>query len=305
VVRLETHLPAQDLRARVDANQIHQILLNLCTNAWHALRGSTGVVAVGLERIAIDENSTLGIGELAPGPHVHLWVSDNGCGMDAATRARIFEPFFTTKPRGEGTGLGLAVVHGIVRSHGGAIAVESEPGTGTRFNIYLPEALTAPELASPVDAKPMAGLEGRRVAYVDDDEVMRLMVERLLRRRGFEVECHADPAQLLARLHERPGDLDIVVSDFNMPGMTGLELASSLAGSLAGVPVIVSSGYISEELRAGADQAGVTALLEKEDTLERLVPLIARVLTDRSGGATPLPPRATHARARAPRRRAR
>jgi CheY-like chemotaxis protein len=212
--------------------------------------------------------------------------------MDEATRSRIFEPFFTTKPHGEGTGLGLAVVHGIVRAHAGTITVQSELGIGTQFDIYLPALQPAGATTVAKDGGEEVAGDGKRIAYVDDDEVMLLMVERLLKRRGFEVTCYSEPAALLQRLRAFPGELDIVVSDFNMPGMSGVELAQGLREFAKDLPVIVSSGYISEELRASARQAGVSALLEKEDTLERLAPLIASVLarqgTDNTGA---LPPR--------------
>ena len=284
IVRLEATLPATDLHVRVDANQLHQVLLNLCTNAWHALRGSTGAISVDVVPIDLDASQALRIGDLGAGPHVRIRVADNGSGMDAATRSRIFEPFFTTKPRGEGTGLGLSVVHGIVQAHAGAITVESEPGVGTQFSVYLPalEAAGASATAGD-DGTPAAG-EGGRVAYVDDDEVMLLMVGRLLKRRGFEVTCYSEPAALLERLRAAPGESDIVVSDYNMPGMTGVELARALSECAHGIPVIVSSGYISEELRASALQAGVSALIEKEDTLERLAPLVSSVLAGRYAG---------------------
>jgi PAS domain S-box-containing protein len=282
VVRLESEVSDPGLYVRADANQLHQVLLNLCTNAWHALRGSTGRIRVGVERVVIDAVHAQALDAIEPGPYARLWVGDDGCGMDAATRARIFEPFFTTKPRGEGTGLGLAVVHGIVHAHGGAIAVQSEPGVGTLFSIYLPEALAEEgrDRAPAGDAAELAvSGQGRRVAYVDDDEMMLLVVERLLQRRGFEIDCYADPRALLDHLRSQPGRVDIVVSDFNMPVMNGIELARALAD--LGLPVIVSSGYISEELRDNARAAGVSALLEKEDTLERLAPLVASVLARR------------------------
>ncbi len=284
IVQLDWRLPGDDPCVKMDGNQMHQVLLNLCTNAWHALRGSTGHITVGLETLVLDAGQAVRIGDLAPGPHVRLWVSDDGVGMDEATRARIFEPFFTTKPRGEGTGLGLAVVYGIVHAHDGALEVASEPGMGTTFGIYLPQAVPAPDSDGAAAHEPAAAAAGGRVAYVDDDEVMLLMVERLLRRRGFDVACYAEPAALVARLRAVPGDVDVVVSDYNMPGMTGVDLARTLAQIGARIPVIVSSGYVSDELRDNAREAGVSALLEKEETLERLAPLISSVLKQRAAG---------------------
>ena len=278
VVRLEIDVGEPGLQVSADANQIHQVLLNLCTNAWHALRGSTGRIVVGAGRVVLDAGEALRLGELQAGPHVRLSVADNGCGMDAKTRSRIFEPFFTTKARGEGTGLGLSVVHGIVHAHGGAIAVESEPGRGTQFSIYLPQVVPVGSTAGLPQAAVLDDGGGMRIACVDDDEVMLLMVERLLKRRGFEVQCHDAPEKLLACVRAAPGDIDVVVSDFNMPGMTGIELARELAAIAPALPVVVSSGYVSEALQASAHEAGVRALLEKEDLIERLVATILRLL---------------------------
>ncbi|MCK9686315.1 PAS domain-containing hybrid sensor histidine kinase/response regulator [Scleromatobacter humisilvae] len=278
IVRLQSCPPSDDLLVRADANQIHQVLLNFCTNAWHALRGSSGQITVGAERVNLDRSEAFALGGLEPGAHAHLWVTDDGCGMDEQTRARIFDPFFTTKPRGEGTGLGLSVVHSIVQTHAGAIVVKSEPGLGATFSVYLPEPaeVARPEAAAAAEGEVKG--EGRCVAYVDDDEVLLLMVERLLTRRGFQVLCFSDPDELLDRLCEKPSEADVVISDFNMPKMTGIELARKIAQMTPNLPVVVSSGYISDEMREDARLAGISALLEKEDVLEKLVPVLSRVL---------------------------
>jgi CheY-like chemotaxis protein len=215
-----------------------------------------------------------------PGDYAHLSVTDTGQGMDVATQARIFEPFFSTKARGLGTGLGLSVVHGIVASHQGYIAVRSRPGGGTTFDLHFPvteadhEDVTVP--AAPEEA---ARGQGQRVMYIDDDEVMLLMVSQLLERLGYRGTCLSDPAVALATLEAHPGAFDIVVSDYNMPQMTGLDVARALRASAADLPVVISSGFISDELRLAAAALDVVELMRKENTLEELGALLGRVLS--------------------------
>lgn len=282
-VRLETVLADEPLLVRADATQLQQVLMNLCTNAWHALPEGRGRVEVGLEPVpaaAADDIAGLAV----PGPCVHLWVRDTGSGMDAATRERIFDPFFTTKPVGRGTGLGLSVVHGIVRGHQGSLQVESAPGQGSTFHLYLPRVADGTPLHAPVPvpAVPPQGA-GRQVLYVDDDEVMVIMVERLLQRAGHAVTVCRNGAQALALVHAQPDRFDLVVSDYNMPEMSGLELATALRQLRPELPVIITSGYIADALRQQAGPAGVRALLKKENTLEELPALVKRVLAREAG----------------------
>jgi PAS domain S-box-containing protein len=279
-VQLEVELPSEALFAETDATQLQQVLMNLCTNAWHALPDERGQIQVGLEAMT-DDAAQARDGELPRGPCVHLWVRDNGCGMDEATRERIFDPFFTTKPVGKGTGLGLSVVHGIVRGHRGAITVETAPGAGASFHVYLPQALPPPGAGVAVaGATAPATPQGDRksVLYVDDDEVMGLMVQRLLQRAGYRVTVCSESPPALALIQAQPDRFDLVLSDYNMPEMSGLELALQLAQVRAALPVIISSGYIDDELRRCAQEAGVRALLSKEATIEDLVGTVQRVM---------------------------
>ncbi|HSI61117.1 MAG TPA: ATP-binding protein, partial [Ideonella sp.] len=289
-VELDAALQPTPLFVNADATQIQQVLVNLCTNGWYALQGRAGRIAVGLERVMLEGASARRL-DAAPGAYAHLSVSDTGCGMDEATRQRIFEPFFTTKPVGEGTGLGLAVVHGIVATHGGAITAESAPGQGSRFHLYLPLAQPLLPLAAPASAGPPRVVwgHGEPVLYLDDDEVMRVMVERLLQRAGFDVRCCRSARDALAAVSAAAPPFSVVVTDFNMPDASGLDLARELACLQPALPVVIVSGYLSEELRQGSRQLGVRCLLEKQQLFEQLAPAIGRLLaatgtpTERTG----------------------
>ena len=278
-VRLDARPADTDIAVRADATQLQQVLMNLATNAWHALPASGGRIEIGVERIAAEAAAQLPVAGLPPGPAAHLWVRDNGSGMDANTRARIFDPFFTTKPVGQGTGLGLSVVHGIVRAHQGTIAVDSAPGGGSVFHLYFPSP-DGDGGANAEEAGAGAGPDGagRHVLYVDDDEVMVLMAERLLQRAGYRVSTCSTATDALARVVADSQAFDIVVTDFNMPEMSGLELARALAPLRADLPVVLSSGLMSETLREQARQAGVRALLKKENSVEELTATVARAL---------------------------
>jgi nitrogen-specific signal transduction histidine kinase/CheY-like chemotaxis protein len=284
-VKLSVLTPDVPLRVRGDATQLQQVLLNLCTNAWHALPDGTGSIEVRLASLQVGGARAAAPPartSLAGGAYAHLSVTDSGRGMGAATRARIFEPFFTTKPAGLGTGLGLSVVHGIVASHGGTITVSSRPGAGSRFDLYFPQLDGGVQLAAPeAPAPPLAQGRGEHVLYIDDDEVMLLMVEHLLLKLGYRATCLADPCAALAAVRAGAGQFDIVVTDFNMPQMSGLDLARALRDIDAGLPVVISSGYIPEQLRSDAEAAGVVALLRKENTLDDLAAVVERALAAR------------------------
>jgi len=282
-VTLKTELAAPPGPVWGDATQLHQVLMNLCTNALQALQGQPGTVSVGLETVE------LGAGDashrpagLAAGPHARLWVSDTGRGIDAAHLERIFEPYFTTKGGGGGTGLGLSVVHGIVNAHHGGIVVQSVPGQGSTFSVYLPLLDAAADEPGPaIDAgaapAPVSGT-GQHVLYLDDDDVMCAMVERLLARAGYRVSCHVDADAALAALHADPQAYDLVLTDFNMPGLSGLDVSRSIAGIRPDLPVIMISGYVADELPMDARRVGVREVVGKQNVLEDLLPAIGRAL---------------------------
>ena len=268
-----------------DATQLQQIVINLCTNAWQSLSGSTGRIAIHIDTVRIDDGVGAALaGALPPGDYAHLSITDNGHGMDVATQSRIFEPFFSTKGSGCGTGLGLSVVHGIVASHHGFIAVRSRLGAGTTFDLHFPVTMAHRE-----DVAVLAALaevehgDGQRVMYIDDDEVMLLMVSHLLERLGYRGTCLSDPAVAIATVQAHPGEYDVVVTDYNMPPMSGLDVARALRSLDCNLPVAISSGFVSDELRMAAQELDVFEVMRKENTLEDLGALLGRAL--RSGAA--------------------
>ncbi len=269
-----------------DASQLDQVLMNLCTNAWQALVDGTGriEVSIGVEHGPPPPGLLGGLAPWGGEPRARLTVRDEGAGMDAATLQRIFEPFFTTRMQSGGTGLGLAVVHGIVAEHRGQLAVCSAPGRGTRFDLFLP-LVGAPLPADPVleradraERAERARGGGRRVLVVDDDELMRLTLDAVLARDGWAVRTCPGGQAALSMLAAAPQEVDLLVTDYNMPGMTGLGLAAQVRQRYATLPVILASGYLSEDLRRGAAAIGGVILMNKEDCFDRLSLLIDETL---------------------------
>ncbi len=279
-VEVKVVSPEAPVYVQADATQVQQVLMNLCTNAWHALRDGSGRITVGLEAVWLDPVAAHRLGELAPGQYAHLWVQDNGVGMDERTRERIFEPFFTTKPIGRGTGLGLAVVHGILSAHHGGIDVDSAPGLGSTFHLYFPcvERTADADAAEAAPAQAMRG-HGEHVLYVDDDDTMILVAEGVLLRAGYRVSVFHDSRQALQALREHPEAFDCVVTDFNMPELSGLDIAHEMAQIRPDMPVVISSGNITDELRDHARRSGVKGLLEKQNTSQDLSGLLSRILS--------------------------
>jgi len=278
-VEIGTAFADAPLHVRADAVQIEQVLVNLCINAWHAIEGS-GRISIELTEVVVDSDHSGRLNGLASGRYVRIRVTDTGRGMDKATQGRIFEPFFTTKGVGVGTGLGLSVVHGIVSSHQGAITVESTPGKGSRFDVYLPVARQAPiEAVSPAPEAPaLLHAQGQHVLYVDDDESMVFLVTRMLEGLGYRVSGFDRGEAALDAVRSNPDDFDLVVADFNMPGLSGLAVAGELRGIRPGLPVVITSGYITEELTASASALGVREVVYKPNTVDELCATIQRLL---------------------------
>ncbi|HTD91254.1 MAG TPA: ATP-binding protein, partial [Burkholderiales bacterium] len=285
-VTLDVHCEPDVPPVLADATQIQQALINLATNALHAIPSGTGRINITLGTVMLDEALAQACPRLRdlytknPGLTVRIAVSDNGGGMSAATLERIFEPFFTTKPVNQGTGLGLSVVHGIVEGHGGAIVVDSELGKGSSFSIYLPAAaasMLTPEPSNTLPAAELGQNEGLRVLYIDDDELLVSIVTRMLGRRGYRVSAHTDQLEALDLLRADPAAFDLVLTDYNMPGMSGLDVAREVRSMRATLPVMVTSGNIDDTLRAQAADAGVRELISKADWADELYAAVERM----------------------------
>jgi two-component system, cell cycle sensor histidine kinase and response regulator CckA len=266
-----------------DPTQIHQIVMNLCTNALHAMRDKGGILEVTLAELTVDNAKAVQLG-LEPGPYLELAVHDTGHGMAPEVVERIFDPYFTTKGSGEGTGLGLAVVHGIVKNSAGAIQVFSELGRGSRFHIYLPRVDLPgdkPE-KSPGDELP-CGAE--RVLFVDDEQALATIAGTMLGQLGYDVTVMTDSVAALDRFQSQPGHFDLMITDQTMPGMTGAELARQALLIRSNLPIILYSGF-SEVLSLEKIKAmGVREFLMKPLAMEELARAVRRVLDDSLTGA--------------------
>ncbi|MCX6954155.1 MAG: PAS domain S-box protein, partial [Verrucomicrobia bacterium] len=268
-IAFETAVATDAPTVLANANQIHQVLMNLATNAWHAMKDHTGRLQVKLERFTVDADYATIQPRLHTGAYARISVSDTGSGMNQATLRRIFEPFFTTKPPGEGTGLGLAVVHGIMDSHDGAVTVYSEPGEGTIFHLYFPAQAGEAEVHMFKEEPPPQG-HGERILVVDDEELLARLGQQTLTALGYQVEFTTNSETALAMLRTDPHRFALVVTDQTMPGITGLRLATELAKLRPGLPVILLTGYSPALTEDCLKAAGVRQLLLKPINLRTL-----------------------------------
>jgi predicted ATPase/signal transduction histidine kinase/GAF domain-containing protein/CheY-like chemotaxis protein len=260
-VRLERRLGAIDTAVVGDATQLHQVVMNLCTNAVHAMdRG--GVLTVVLERVAVSEHRLLSHGTLSAGSYGRLTVGDTGSGIPIAVLERMFDPFFTTKRVGDGTGLGLALVHGIVADFGGAIDVATQVGVGTTFTIWLPATGRVPTLlAEPAGALPRG--HGETVMVVDDERALVMLVEETLAELGYEPVGFDSSLAALEAFRAEPKRFDLVLTDETMPDLTGTELAREMRQLRRDIPIILMSGYSGALLAERAQAAEVIDMLRK------------------------------------------
>jgi signal transduction histidine kinase/CheY-like chemotaxis protein len=260
-IQLHPHIETSMGTVLADPTQMHQVLMNLCANAAHAMRDSGGVLEVRLERVEVTAAGPAPHAALAPGPYACLTVHDTGRGMESKTLERIFEPFFTTKAVGEGTGLGLAVVHGIVANHSGAITVHSAPGQGTTFTIYLPCADDAPAARRTPESAPVSGHEC--ILFVDDEDALARWGQLTLESLGYHVVACTSGSEALEAFRATPQKFDLLISDQTMPGMTGDALARELRKIRPDLPVILCAGTNPMPTQHKAEDLGIRAYLLK------------------------------------------
>ena len=285
-VELACSLAGTPLWVTADVNQLEQVLMNLAVNARDAMPGG-GTLTIETCQIDLDDDYATRHAGARPGRFATLAVTDTGCGMDDDTRARLFEPFFTTKPPDQGTGLGLATVYGIVKQSKGYIDVESEPGRGTTFKVFLP-AQDAPAATSPESTAPVAAVGGTEtLLLVEDDDGFRRVATRFLRRHGYHVLVAANGADALVTAARHPGPLHGVVTDVVMPGMNGVELATRLRATRPDLPILLMSGHAPEHiLRRGieSDFALIAKPFAERDLLRKVRDSLTPSATPNTGG---------------------
>ena len=268
-IRFETAIAKDVPPVLGNANQVHQILMNLGVNAWHAMREGPGNLQVVLERFAVSAEFAATKPRLRPGEYVRLSVSDTGSGMTPETLVRIFDPFFTTKAPGEGTGLGLSVVHGIMDGHDGTVTVHSHPGEGTVFRLYFPV-----HDGEVMDLLVRDGLiprgAGERILIVEDEEILALLVQKTLVNLGYTADYETNPVKALALVRADSKRFALVLSDQTMPGMTGLTLAGLIRDCRSELPVILMTGYSLSLTAERVEEAGIRQLMLKPVTIQSL-----------------------------------
>ena len=278
-VTLNTAIAATVDPVLADPTQVHQIVMNLCVNASHAMEPDGGVLTVRIDQLTPEEPFFKEHPELSAGPHLRLVVSDTGCGMTPEVMSAIFEPYFTTKGHREGTGLGLAVVHGIVKQYRGEIVVESEPGRGSTFAIYLP---VVPRRKSPhergIDRQ--LGGRGEHILLVDDEPILCKFYQQFLKSQGYRITTCTDPILALALFEEDPAAFDLVLSDVTMPGMTGDKMGQRMLARRPELPVLLMTGYTKIITGEQARALGFRGLLAKPVPQNDLLATLRPVLTN-------------------------
>jgi signal transduction histidine kinase/CheY-like chemotaxis protein len=280
-IEIDQQISAEECNIMADPTQMHQVIMNLCTNASHAMRETGGTLKIELANIELTKDDLSHHRELKPGHYVKLTVSDTGYGIDPAIVQRVFEPFFTTKSVDEGTGLGLSVVYGIAKSHGGVINVYSEQGQGAAFNVYLPRIIQSETILVDTDKPVIGGME--RILFVDDEPALVDMGTRTLFSLGYYVTSATSSKEALDLFSTEPQRFDLVITDMTLPKMTGIDLSREILKIRPDIPIILCSGFNEPETEEKANTLGIKAYLTKPLTKRELAGVMREVLDGRKG----------------------
>ncbi|MBI5589777.1 MAG: response regulator [Deltaproteobacteria bacterium] len=260
-IKIDLYVQAESDIIMSNPVQIQQVIMNLCTNAAYAMRENGGILEIGLVNEILEGSDPIRAENLKPGKFVKITVRDTGQGIDSRIREKIFDPFFTTKEREEGTGMGLPVVHGIVKSLDGAITVESDPLKGTRFSVYLP--CVEEQLVEMTEKRESAPTGTERILFIDDEPMIPEFCNYMLQQLGYRVEIRTNPLDALDYFRENPDKVDVMITDQTMPGITGIELAKRVLQLRPELPVILCTGFSQQEMVEAARKVGIQEVLFK------------------------------------------
>ncbi|OQY11939.1 MAG: hypothetical protein B6I30_05780 [Desulfobacteraceae bacterium 4572_187] len=277
-IEIRQNIPTQSATIMADPSQMHQTLINLCTNAVDAMGGKPGVLEISMIDVELDQDDTALRHDMAPGEYIRLSVKDTGMGMEPEVMERIFEPFFTTKDVGEGRGMGLAVIHGMVKNCEGSIEVLSKPGKGSTFHLFFPKIEKRTKSGSGSFPPSVEGK--KRILFVDDDKEIANTGKEILGAYGYQVESKTCSEEALETFRDCPDKFDLVITDMIMPKMTGEELTEELVRIRPGIPVILCTGYDEEIYKERARKIGIKAVVMKPVTGHGLVNAIKKALKE-------------------------
>jgi PAS domain S-box-containing protein len=281
-IQIQQYIGKEQGLVMADPTQIHQILMNLCTNAAQAMREEGGILKVSLTNLQVGNEEAEQYSGLSPGPYVHLTVSDTGQGMTPEVRERIFDPYFTTKAIGEGTGLGLAVVYGIIKSYKGSVKVHSEPGKGSRFEVFLPRMDYAETGAKTEEPELVPG-GNEKVLLVDDEEALVYTVRKQLESLGYQVTARTSSQQALEAFRAGPGEFDVLITDMTMPHLTGMELSKQIKQIRSDIPILLCTGFSEMIDEEKAKKLGIQAFLIKPIARREMAETLRKVLDGETG----------------------
>ncbi|GBC60575.1 hypothetical protein DENIS_1532 [Desulfonema ishimotonii] len=280
-IDIRQNFNATDTFVLADPTQITQVMMNLCTNAFQEMGKTGGILEISVENVVLDEEVAANYPHLSKGRYLRITVSDTGSGINSEIVDKIFDPYFTTKEFGHGSGMGLSVVHGIVKNHGGAITVDSEPGKGTAFNVFFPVVTEKPVRKTEPAGKPAYGNE--TILLVDDEKSVVKITGRLLERLGYQVETRTDPAEALKLFQSKSDQFDLVITDMTMPHMTGVTLSEKLLEIRKNIPIIICTGHspLVDEKKARA--MGIAAYVMKPVIRQEIARIIRELLDVQAG----------------------